>query len=121
MTVDNDNPFKAVTCNLLARCVQEIPHQTTWQSEGAGLMSCLIDLPVEEVRKYHGVLTLGRAGGPFTHMNQVRADRGMRAVLFQNADRQYACVSRLLQRLWPVTRSQLVPAWRERLGECRSA
>src|SRR5262245_35066653 len=104
MAVDNNNAFKAITRNLLACCVQKIPNQTAWQSESAGLMSCLVDLPVEEVWKHHGVLAFCSARGPFTHMDQVRADRGVRSMLLQNADRQYAGVGRLLESLWPITR-----------------
>src|SRR4051812_10051552 len=76
-------------------------------------MSCFIDLSIKIIREHYGIFPFSSTCCPFSYMYKIRTYRGMRAMLFENADGKNTGMVRSFKSFWPIGSSEFIPACRQ--------
>src|SRR5262249_1248925 len=116
VAVDDQDLLEAVSRDLGAGGVEQVPDEARWKREGARLMARLVNLAVKIVWEDDGVLLFHRASPEVTRLDQIGADRCMWPVLLEDADGQNGRLVGFLERLRPVAGGELIPPRWQILG-----
>src|SRR6185437_6383033 len=88
MTVDDDDLVETVACDLVTGGFEEIPNDALGKRKATGHMPGLVDLTIKIIGEDDGIFLLRRPRGPFSHLDQIAADRHVRSMFFQDTDRE---------------------------------
>ena len=113
MAVHDQNFLAAVARHLVCGFLQKIQLKMRAVCHGSGLVFGLENLAEVVLRKDHCVLLVGSVQRGIAHIKQISAQRQVRAMFLQNAERQQACALGLLNSATKVRGSQFFPMGRE--------
>src|SRR4029077_5506847 len=88
VTVDDDDFLAAVARHLFGGFLEELQLQFHAVGNGAGFVLGFENLSEVVLRKNDGVFLLGGFQGSMANIQKIGAERQMRTVLFENAERQ---------------------------------
>src|SRR5262245_63840717 len=108
MSIHDEDLAEAVSGNLITSGIQQVPHHAGWERKSTWLLFSFVNLAIEEIWKDHCILFLGGPRRPLAYLNQIRTQWDMRAMLFQNSDRQDTGIGCLPLSIRPITGCKLV-------------
>src|SRR5580698_3739391 len=96
MAVDDEDLLASIAGHLVGSLLQKIELQMSAVGNGSRLVFGLENLPEVILRKDHRIFLFRGMQGCITHLEQIRPQRQMCAMLLQDAERQKAGALRLL-------------------------
>src|SRR5712691_512407 len=90
VTVDDEDFPAAIARHFTGGLLEQLQLEFHAVGNGSGLVLGFKNLPEVVLRKNDGVLLLDRLQGSVPHIEKIRAQRQMRPMLFQDAERQQA-------------------------------
>ena len=115
MAIHDENLPTTVAGHLVNSLLQQFELQVCAVSNGPRLLPRFEDLAEVVFRKHHRIFRGGGTQRGVAHVNEIRAQRQMRAVLFKNSERQQAKAFGLVDGLHEIRRRQFLPMDGQRL------
>src|ERR1700693_454297 len=109
MAIDDDDLLTAIARHLVRGLLQERQLQLRAVGNRPGFVLRLKYLPKEILRKDYGIFLLGSLDRRITYIQQIRTERKVGSMLFQNAERQQTSTLRLLDGIAEIARGQFLP------------
>ena len=90
VAVDDEDFLAAIARHFTGGLLEQLQLEFHAVGDGSGFVLGFKNLPEVVLRKNDGVLLLGRLQGSLPHIEKIRAQRQMRPMFFQDAERQQA-------------------------------